>query len=361
MSKNLQLVSDIVNKPPPGIANIEKAEIRIKGKTLHVPSIRMNGRTVIATGKWLKMAALQDEDFLEGQLLDDPAAFISGIKQGGLRADIFAFRQKLPDVKPKYDFYFEWDNIAAISIVSFDDWWMKRVSHDLRKDIKRAKKRGVVARLVEFNDDFVRGVTEIYSETPVRQGRPFWHYQKDFETVKRETGTYRESSDFIGAYVENELIGFIKIVYVDKLGCLMQIISKIAHQDKRPTNALLAKAVEVCAEKNCSYLTYGKFKYGKTENSLTAFKRRNGFEEILVPKYYIPLTLKGRIALALRLHHGFVAMLPAGLVVFLIRWRNKIFNWVRDLKTKRSGLGNGSEFPEQQAMQAKAADSEDAA
>jgi hypothetical protein len=340
--------------------NTEITETRIKGKTIEVASILINGWRIIATGKWLKIAAWQDEDFLEGLPGDDAQVFISGIKKSTLDADIFTFRQKVPESKPKYDLPFEWDNFAVIPITSFEDWWSQKVSHNLRTDVKRAKKRGVVAKVAEFNDDFVRGITEIYNEIPVRQGRRFWHYRKDFETVKKETATYAERSDFIGAYLGDELIGFIKIVYVGNLGCMMFIISKASHQDKRPTNALIAKAVEVCVEKNCSYLTYGKFRYGKAENSLTAFKRRNGFEEMKVPQYYIPLTLKGRIAFGLGLHHGLTSRLPEGVLTFLISLRSKFAKFALKLRSSQ-GSNSSDESRQQPPVPMKTAGSEDPA
>ena len=44
-------------------------------------------------------------------------------------------------------------------------------------------------------------------------------------------------------------------------------------------------------------MTYCNYVYNDPDSSLTEFKRRNGFEQVLVPRYYIPLTLKGEIAL----------------------------------------------------------------
>ena len=38
--------------------------------------------------------------------------------------------------------------------------------------------------------------------------------------------------------------------------------------------------------------------------------RRNGFERLLVPRYYVPLTAKGRIALQLKLQLGIKRFLP---------------------------------------------------
>jgi hypothetical protein len=305
---------------------IDYIEIRVGGKTIKVPSTRIRDRRIIVTGKWTKIAAVQDEDFTEDEAVDDPEVFITMLKEGQLKADIFTFAQKLPEVTPRYGYHLEWENVAAIPITSFTEWWNNRVSTHLRKDVRRAQKRGVIVRLVEFNDQFVRGIMEIYNETPVRQGRAFWHYGKDFDTVKRETITYLERSDFLGAYFGEELIGFIKIVYVGDLACLMQIISKTEHYDKRPANALIARAIEVCDTKACTYLTYGKYTYGKRiKSSLIDFKRRNGFEEIYLPRYYIPLTSKGKIVLRLKLHHGIRGILPESVLSVLRNARSSFY------------------------------------
>ena len=51
---------------------------------------------------------------------------------------------------------------------------------------------------------------------------------------------------FLGAYYENELVGFIRLIYVGKEASIIQVLSKMKHYDKRPTNALISKAVEIC-------------------------------------------------------------------------------------------------------------------
>jgi hypothetical protein len=156
----------------------------------------------------------------------------------------------------------------------------------------------------------VEGIRRIYNESPVRQGTAFWHYQKDFETVKRENSTYLSRSAFIGAYFGDELIGFIRMVYRGKVALTLQVISQKSHFDKKPMSALIGKAIEVCEAKGITHLVYGNYIYGSGANSLTEFKRRNGFEEVLVPRYYVPLTIKGRVALALNLHHGVANRVP---------------------------------------------------
>jgi hypothetical protein len=150
----------------------------------------------------------------------------------------------------------------------------------------------------------------IYDESPIRQGRPFWHYQKGFNAVKLDNETFLERSEFLGAFLGDELIGFLKVVFVDRIARLMQILAKDAHRDKRPMNALVAKAVQLCEARGCSHLVYGNYQYSQGPDGLTAFKSRNGFEEILVPRYYLPITAWGCLALRLNLHHGPKALIP---------------------------------------------------
>jgi hypothetical protein len=304
-------------------------EIRIAGVNLRVPSIDVYGTTVIINGKWLKLGTVSDEDFQQGDVIKDPNLFLAKLRQeADLSADIFTFSQKLTDPSPRFPYYHEWDSIAIIPIKSFSDWWNNRVSKDLRRDVRRAAKLGVEVRPVSFNDEFVRGITEIYNETPVRQGKPFWHYRKSFESIKSESGTFMDRSDFLGAFWGGELIGFLKIVYVDGFARLLQIIGKIAHQDKRTTNALIANAVQLCETKHCSHLTYGNYRYHGIDSSLTAFKRRNGFEEILVPRYYIPLSLLGHFALRLHLHHGKDILMPGSVRRILALIRASIYRHI---------------------------------
>jgi hypothetical protein len=289
-----------------------------------VAIIEINGYPLRVSGKLITIAGIDDEEWQDSYIIEDPESLIENIKREKAKIDIFAFSQRLPDKEPKYHYYMEWDNVAAIQITSFDEWWTKKLPQVTRKNVRRSAKKGCSVKVAEFNDDFVKGIINIYNETPVRQGRPFWHYGKDFETVKRENSSYLSTSDIIGAYHNDELIGFIKLVYVGKEAKIMQIISMVRHQDKRPTNAMIAKAVELCEKRHIDYFIYGKYLYGKrTWNPLVEFKERNGFERINLPKYYVPLTHKGKVALRLNLHHGIVGLIPG-----------KLFNYLADLRMK---------------------------
>jgi hypothetical protein len=67
------------------------------------------------------------------------------------------------------------------------------------------------------------------------------------------------------------------------------------------------------------------FNYGnKRHTSLREFKIRNGFEEILIPHYYIPLTTKGSMSVKLKLHRGLFALLPHSVITVLVNARAKL-------------------------------------
>lgn len=286
--------------------------------------IKIDNVEIEVRGRLIKNANVRDEIWLEDNPIRDLKKLLTDLKGSEQKVDIFTFCQKLPDTVPKYNYYMEWDNVAAIPITTYDEWWAKKLPQVTRKSVRRGYKRGVIVKLEEFNDELVKGIINIYNESPIRQGRKFPHYGKDFNTVKKDNSSYLNNSDFICAYYNDLLIGFIKLVYVGCVAQIMQIISMNQHQDKRTTNILIAKAVEICVEKKMDYFVYGKYVYGnKTESPITIFKERNGFEMIKFPRYYIPLSLLGKIGLKLKIHHDIQQFMPEKLVYFLLDLRAK--------------------------------------
>jgi hypothetical protein len=286
---------------------------------------------LVTEGKFVSVGRVRSE-WWEG--IHDPLGLIASLKRSRVKPDIFSFIQRLPETSPKYDFYMELDNVAAIRIRDYNHWWKSQIKDKTRNMVRKSQRQGVEVRVSDYSDEFVKGIMEIYNETPTRQGRPFPHYGKDFETVKRENGSYLERSEFIGAYCQGELVGFIKLVYDHSFATMMQIISKIRERNKAPTNALVAKAVERCAERGILFLVYSKFTYGKKGvDPLTDFKRHNAFERVDLPRYYVPLTFKGRLALKIGLHRGITELLPRWIVGCMLHLRNR---WYRN-----RGKGNG--------------------
>jgi hypothetical protein len=302
-------------------ANAKLEEIRVSGKTFHVPSADICGRTVVVTGKRIRTAEVKDEAVVQGVVVGDPGSFITKLRESELQADVFTFAQRLPETTPKYDYHWEWDNWAAIPTTCFKEWW-ENLPQVSRKNVRRSARRGVVIKVIPFDEDLIKGVHRIYNSIRVRDGRLFWHYGEDVDTVREGLATYLDRTDFIGAYLGEELIGFLKMVYVDQIATIFHIISMDEHYDKRPQNALIAKAAEVCEQKGISHLIYGKFIYGnKRRSSLVEFKRRNGFQQVNFPRYYIPLTLLGDLFIRLRLYRGFSGLAPEPILQLLLSCR----------------------------------------
>jgi len=277
------------------------------------------------SGNRLKIARLTEERYID---IENPETLLNSIKTKNLKADLFTFAQRLPESRPKFNYHLTFDTCAALPIQTYDYWLKNQIPKQTRTSIKKAYKEGVVVRQADFDDDFIHGMVEIFNECPIRQGKPSWPYGKAFNAVKQEFSKYAFREDHIGAYYKDELIGFIFLAYAGRYAITIQIIAKIKHQDKKPTNALLAKAVEICAEKKIPYLVYGRWARGTWGD----FKKHNGFENILLPRYYIPLTLKGSIALKLLLQDGIVGILPEKLILRLRDIRKKFYTKKFDIE-----------------------------
>src|ERR1700738_182598 len=261
-------------------------------------------------GSLIRIARLEGDGYL---FLDNPEVFLNGLRQSGTRIDLFTFIQKLPEIAPKYAYPMEWDNFAAVPVSTFDHWWTEQIGFKGRNKAKQAEKKGVVIREMPFDDVLVKGICEIYNETPIRQGRRFSHYGKDFKTVYREEATFLDRSVFIGAFLGDKLMGFVKLVadQTRMQAGLMNILSLVEQRDKAPTNALVAQAVRWCTEREISFLVYSRFAYGnKVQSSITDFKERNGFQRFDVPRYYVPLTTFGKAAFRCGLHRGVIDFFP---------------------------------------------------
>jgi len=291
--------------------------------------IDVGGTQVRIDGRFLRIAQLQADRY---EFLDDAQPLIERLGRCGRRVDLFTFIQRLPETEPKYKYPMEWDNLAVLPVTSFDHWWNEQIGFKARNKAKQAKKRGVEVREAAFDDNLVKGIWEVYNESETRQGGKNRHFGKSLEMVHRETATFLETSIFIAAYLQEELIGFIKLVYdrTRTQAGLMNIISMVRHRDKAPTNALLMQAVRSCADRGISHLVYAKFAYGKKEHSsLSDFKERNGFQRVDLPRYYVPLTALGSIALRLGFHHKLAERIPESIASrlrdFRAAWYNRKF------------------------------------
>src|SRR5215468_1590251 len=186
---------ETVTEEPLGVTSVIEA-ISDRG-SVRDPGILVDDKRFIVQGQFLTIARLRDEWYDE---LGDPEAVIAALGKYEPRPDLFTFWQRLPDLAPIYSYHCESEALSAIPLTTFEHWWEKQIKTDTRKKIKRPEKRGVEIKVVSLNDDFVRGVMEIFNETPVRRGRRFSHYGKSFETLKEMLCKDLAISKFIGAY-----------------------------------------------------------------------------------------------------------------------------------------------------------------
>jgi hypothetical protein len=285
---------------------MQQQTIVIRGVPVTFDALEVNGQRFTISGKWLKTACLGAERAEWVEDVDHPEAVHKILRSSPARIDMLRFWQRIPDREAKFRYYHEWRHIAAIPVSTYKHWWEKQVTQKVRNKVRKARKQGVVVSEVPFTDEFVRAVMVIFNQTPVRQGRLFYHYGKDFDTVKREMGQDMKESIFLAAHFQGELIGFIKLYFADRYAMITMILDQMAQRDKAPMNGMIDKAVEICAHRGIPFITYTLWRRG----DLGKFQASNGFEKMPVPEYFIPLTWKGRLALRLRLHRGLKPLVP---------------------------------------------------
>ena len=298
--------------------------IYTRGRPVPVDGVHIGRKCLIVEGQFVTVARLKDEWYDD---VGDPEIIINGLKTCSPRPDIFTFWQRLPDTEPIHSYYYESEALSALPLKDFEHWWHQQIRTDTRKKAKRAEKRGIEIKVVSLDDDFVRGVMGVFNETPVRRGRRFWHYGKDFETLKAGLSRDLSKSKFIGAYDNGELVGFVKLVYAEgRFANPGLIVSKLEYRNKYVNNALLAKSVEVCTQDGVPYLTYTNWRRG----TQAEFLIRHGFQRTLMPRYWIPLTNKGAIVIKLGLHRNIRSYIPDPLLGVLLKLRAAFYTkWHR--------------------------------
>jgi hypothetical protein len=287
-------------------------DVRTKGRWVKTPAIVVDGDVLFASGKWLKIAKIRGDEMREREI-EDPEHYLGALTKDEARilgADVFSFTQKLPDVQVKYSYPMEWESVAAISLESFKQWW-ESLPQESRKNVRRSQKRGVNIVVKSMGPDLIEGIRAVNDDAPVRQGARNAYYGLTYEDTQKRYGEFNDRCDFICAYSGEEMIGFLHLIFREDVAAILNLTVKPSQLDKRPANALMAKAVEICEDRKLSYLSYGLYNYGnKRDSSLREFKIRNGFKEILVPRYFVPLTLWGRLCVKAKLHRGLIGNLP---------------------------------------------------
>ena len=243
-------------------------------------------------------------------------------KLGGIGVDILTFVERkwcCPVANPPKQWVKIDDNVALLQLTTYHQWWGD-IGKKTRNMVRKAEKSGVETEVVEPDEKLVEGIWKIYNETPTRQERAFPHYGKSLQAVTRSVLATRNCT-FIGAFFQCELAGFIQLLHKGEGAMISQILALHKQWDKAVNNALVAKAVEFCADNRIRWLMYGRM---GNHPSLDKFKQSNGFSKFTVTRYYLPITRKGRIAVKLGLHRQTKDVLPEPLK----KWLIPIYNWI---------------------------------
>ena len=284
--------------------------------------MKVSGKDIKIQGRLARIACLDGDKYT---FPENPENLLAQLRDCGTRIDIFTFLQKLPDAAPRYPYPFETDNLAVLPVSTFENWWHNQIKSYPRNRARQAQKHGVVMREIPYGEELIKGICRIYNETPIRQGRKFPHFGMTLARARQYAGTFLDRSIYVGAFLGDEMIGFIKLTMDDSRtqANLIHILSMAKHKDKAPTNALIAEAVKACAERQVSYLVYENFTYGnKIGDGLSRFKEVNGFQRVNTPRYYVPLTPLGKIALRLGLHHRLSERIPESIAAKFREWRS---------------------------------------
>jgi hypothetical protein len=296
--------------------SVAQGTVRRRGVTTTVDTVTVANRVFVVTGRLLRTA--EPKRYYEEDL-HDPAEAIGGLKEAPLRIDVLKFRQRVPDTTVRYGYFHELREAAVIPISTQQHWFEKQIGPSTRKHIRRAERAGVCFREQSLSEQLIRDIMTIYNDSPVRRGKRFWHYGKDFDTVSRELSDDREKSVFLTAYYGNELVGFIKLLLDDRFARTTLLMDKLSRRVELPSPmyGLFSKAVEICAERHIPHIVYSVWRRGEHGS----FQQRNGFVKMPVPEYFVPLTLRGRLALLLGLHNGIKARIPERMMINLLNLR----------------------------------------
>ena len=205
----------------------------------------------------VRSAKLRHEWF---EFLDNPLTAVRTLQETKF-ADLFTFLRDIDDNSPPYPFHRETASAAVLPVTTYDTWW-NDLDPRVRNKIRKAHRMGIEVREVQLDDDFVRGVGAIYSETPLRQGRKFCHYGQSAAAIKEELSSLWGRCYFLSACLEGEMLGFAKLCHGNNILRTVHIIAKLSERDKPVQDALIARAVQICEEKGVRYLQYGSLSEG---------------------------------------------------------------------------------------------------
>src|SRR5690348_3852786 len=136
-----------------------KLRVYRDGRPRDLVSVTAGGTVITIDDSLLRIARTRHEMF---DVVAAPNAIVEELRRGRL-ADLFTFTQLLPDITPLYEFPMEWQAISALPIKSYEHWHTHQIRTNVRKEIKKAGRRGVEIRVATFDAPFIEGITRIFN------------------------------------------------------------------------------------------------------------------------------------------------------------------------------------------------------
>jgi len=90
------------------------------------------GKEIRVEGRWIRTARLDGEKY---EFLNDPEAALTGLRQSGVRIELFTFIQRVTEPLPMHSYPMEWDNLAVLPVSTFDTWWNTQVDFKTRNKL----------------------------------------------------------------------------------------------------------------------------------------------------------------------------------------------------------------------------------
>lgn len=285
-----------------------------RGKINHRGPFYEALRTILGVDAELQSIVSRKKLFFK--IARDPEEYLKDIVPSGKlieilrnrRIDVFTFLERKWCYKvedPAETWVKATDNIALLHITDHQEW-LRIIGKKTRNMIRKAEKSGIRTEISEPNEVLAKGMWKIYNETPIRQERAFPHYGISLDSILKGLASTRNAT-YVGAYMQNELVGFVQLIHGDKITLISQILSLQKHWDKSLNNGLIDKTIEVSADRHKQWIMYGRM---GNHPSLDRFKQSNGFNQFALTRYYVPITGKGKMAIRLGLQKEIKDSLP---------------------------------------------------
>jgi hypothetical protein len=193
--------------------------------------------------------------------------------------------------------------IALLSFPSYDDWWSSPRINKTRNHVRAALKAGVSVEAVEEISD--RGtameVVRMYNESPIREKRYFPGYGRwNVDSVQGHFKSDDSSSTLVAKW-HGQVVAVDRWKFKGQVAIVASGITslKARRHFRGIDHLLLAKQIELLAERGVRYVVYGKL---GVIPALDSFKVENGFRPVKVNYNHILFSRKAMVLAKFGLH-----------------------------------------------------------